>query len=197
MAARTPIQQRSLQTVERILDATSRVLATVPLAELTTTQVAHEAQVSVGGLYRFFPDKQALVDAIALRRVDEFAGLLESELSRMLFSDGASLLGAVVDAYIRFLDSHPDFRQIALGRHVSAQTRRYHVGPDVGITAVVKRFFTERFGFTISSELDLRLSIANEVGERLIAYAYEQESEESRQRVIAEMKRLLAGYLSL
>ena len=44
-------------------------------------------------------------------------------------------------------------------------------------------------------DLDLRIRIAIEAGERLIAYAYEQENEANRKAVIAEMKALLAKYI--
>jgi len=39
------------------------------------------------------------------------------------------------------------------------------------------------------------LRVVSEAGERLIAYAYEQPTREERNRVIAEMKRMLSGYL--
>ena len=45
------------------------------------------------------------------------------------------------------------------------------------------------------SELDLMLRIVSEAGERLIEYAYEQPTREDRDRIIAEMKKMLAGYL--
>jgi len=61
---RKPVQQCSADTCRRIEEAASRLLASgaVPDA-LTTFQVAKEAGVSVGALYRFFPDNQAIVDA--------------------------------------------------------------------------------------------------------------------------------------
>jgi hypothetical protein len=39
------------------------------------------------------------------------------------------------------------------------------------------------------------LRIVSEAGERLIEYAYEQPTREDRDRIIAEMKKMLAGYL--
>jgi hypothetical protein len=46
-----------------------------------------------------------------------------------------------------------------------------------------------------TAELDLKLRIVSEAGERLIEYAYGQPTREDRDRVIAEMKKMLAGYL--
>ena len=98
-----------------------------------------------------------------------------------------------MDAYIAFLDERPDFRAIALGRHVSAATRHKHASPEVGPAALVKRFFLDQFHLDMG-DLDLKIRIASEAGERLIAYAYEQPGAERRAAVIAELKALLGKY---
>ena len=46
-----------------------------------------------------------------------------------------------------------------------------------------------------TADLDLRLRVAAEVGDRLLGYAYQQPDKADRARLIAEMKRLLSGYL--
>jgi AcrR family transcriptional regulator len=191
---RTPVQERSTDTVHQILRAASGLLAKEPLDQITTSRVAQAAGVSIGGLYRFFPDKQSIIDAIAVKHIEDLRAVLEQRLGSGLPQDGPAFLGMVVDAYIAFLNDRPDFRAIALGRHVSASTRRKHASPDVGPAALVKAFILESVGMDIG-DLDLRIRIAIEAGERLIAYAYEQESEEDRKAVIAEMKTLLAKYI--
>src|SRR5712691_10624652 len=72
-----PVQERSNDTVQQIFAATSTLLGKMPLEQITTSRIAVEAGVSIGGLYRFFPDKQAIIDAIAVRAVDEFRASLE------------------------------------------------------------------------------------------------------------------------
>jgi hypothetical protein len=109
--------------------------------------------------------------------------------------EAPAFMDMVIDAYVAFLDAHPDFRTIALGRHISASTRERQVRPDVGPAAIVKRFILDRLGIDVPPDLDLKLRIVSETGDRLIAYAYEQPGETERAAVIAELKRLLAGYL--
>ena len=191
---RTPVQERSTDTVHQILKAASDLLAKEPLDQITTSRVAQAAGVSIGGLYRFFPDKQSIIDAIAVRHVEDLRTALEQRLGSGLPEDGPAFLGVVVDAYVAFLNERPDFRAIALGRHVSASTRHKHASPDVGPAALVKKFILESVGMNIS-DLDLRIRVAIEAGERLIAYAYEQESGENRKAVIEEMKTLLGKYM--
>jgi len=192
---RVPVQERSSSTVREILRAASALLARVPLEEITTTRVAAEAGVSVGALYRFFPDKQAIVDGIAVERVEEFRAELERVLDASDGFEPPAFLDLVIDAYVGFLDAPPDFRTIALGRHVSASTRARQVRADVGPAAIVRRFVLEKLGIEAPPDLDLKLRIVSETGDRLIAYAYEQPTAEERARVIAELKRLLAAYL--
>jgi AcrR family transcriptional regulator len=202
-ARRTPVQSRSHQTVARILDAASSLLTQMPLEDVTTTRIAVEAGLSIGALYRFFPDKQTIIDAIAVRHVEQFRvsleetvmTVLEREFANLETFDPSKILDSVVDAYIVYLDSHPDFRTISFGRYISAATKEREASPNVGLPALLKNFMLERLGIPNTPELDLMLRVVSETGERLIAYAYEQPSREERDRIVAEMKKLLAGYL--
>lgn len=200
---RAPVQLRSQQTVQRVLDAASSLLQQISLEEITTTRIAAEAGLSIGALYRFFPDKQSIIDAIAVRHVEQFKASVEPKLLKLVVREAASLkkfdptvlLDAVIDAYVVYLDAHPDFRTISFGRHISPATKEREASPHVGLPGLLKKFIVRRLGMADSSELDLRLRVVSEAGERLIAYAYEQGAREERDRVIAEMKRMLARYL--
>src|SRR5271169_5398059 len=200
---RLPLQSRSHRTIQRVLDAASSLLEQTPLDDVTTTRVAAEAGVSVGALYRFFPDKQAIIDAIAERHVEQFRASLvgtvlkavAGKFAHLEMPRAAVILDAIIDAYIAYLDAHPDFRAISFGRHISAATKERQVSPDAGVSALLKRFMLEQLGTADTAELDLKLRIVSEAGERLIAYAYEQPAREERDRVIAEMKKMLASYL--
>ena len=202
-ARRVPLQERSQHTVQRVLDAASSLLEQMPLEDVTTTRIAAEAGLSIGALYRFFPDKQTIIDAIAVRHVEQFRAsledsvmkVLERELANLETFDPAKILDSVVDAYIVYLDAHPDFRTISFGRYISAATKERQASPSVGLPALLKNFMLERLGIPNTPELDLMLRVVSEAGERLIAYAYEQPTREDRDRVISEMKRMLSSYL--
>lgn len=200
---RVPVQERSHQTVQRVLDAASSLLSQLPLEDVTTTRIAVKADLSIGALYRFFPDKQSIIDAIAVRHVAQFRIRLEQtvmqklgrELTDLSTFNPASLLNDVVDTYVMYLDMHADFRAISFGRHISAATKAREASPSVGLPALLKNFMLERLGIPNTPELDLMLRVVSEAGERLIAFAYEQPTRQGRDQVIAEMKRMLSGYL--
>ena len=191
---RSPVQERSQETVQRIFRAASDLLASAPIEEITTSRIARAAGLSIGALYRFFPDKQSIIDAIAVRHMAEFRTEFESRLSKLSFSDGPAFLSTVIDAFVTFLESRPDFRAIAFGQ-ISAATRQRQADPDAGGAGLVKRFMIESLGMKDLASLDLKLRIAIEAGERLFAYAFEQPDAAARDAVIDELKRLLSGYL--
>ena len=101
---KTPRQARSQATVDRILDTAARLFDQRGYHGTTTNHVAEEAEVSVGSLYQYFPNKDALLTALALRHLDEAepalaeltaelaAGPLEpAELARIAVTGAAAM----------------------------------------------------------------------------------------------------------
>jgi AcrR family transcriptional regulator len=194
-ARRTPVQGRSQETVHRILSAASRLLERTPVEEITTSRIAQESGVSIGGLYRFFPDKQSIIDAIAVQHAKEFEAQVRNRLILLVPLGGKGLLNAVIDRYVEFLDGRPDFRAIVFGKHISAATREQQIKPDIGTAGLLRQVMVKFLGMKDSEDLSLKIRIATETGERLLAYAYEQNDVAERARVVAELKTLLSGYL--
>ena len=66
---RIPRQSRAEETVSAILEGAAQILETSGLAAFTTNAVAERAGVSIGTLYQYFADKQAILRAIAEREL--------------------------------------------------------------------------------------------------------------------------------
>jgi AcrR family transcriptional regulator len=62
---RVPQQERGHKTIEVILHAAGEEIARGGLAKLTTKRIAEAAGLSVGGLYEYFPNKEAVIHALA------------------------------------------------------------------------------------------------------------------------------------
>jgi AcrR family transcriptional regulator len=77
----TPRQQRSLARVEALLDTAETVFEEIGYDAATTNFIAERADIPVGTLYRWFPDKSALAEGLASRYVDRFAQAYESLLT--------------------------------------------------------------------------------------------------------------------
>jgi AcrR family transcriptional regulator len=62
-----PVQARSEATVSALFEASIQVLLGVGYRKFTTTRIAERAGVSVGSLYQYFPNRQALITAVIER----------------------------------------------------------------------------------------------------------------------------------
>ncbi len=73
LGSRTPVQQRSRQRREEILLITGALLERVGFDDLTTILIARELKISVGSLYHYFPNKQAILYAMAEHWLQEYS----------------------------------------------------------------------------------------------------------------------------
>lgn len=81
-AFRAPQQLRSQVTLDKLLDATERLAATTDYAGLTLNDIAAEAGLTIGAIYRRFSDKRALFlavqDRCLTRLTDQAATVVEA-----------------------------------------------------------------------------------------------------------------------
>ncbi|MFK0206961.1 TetR/AcrR family transcriptional regulator [Agrobacterium sp. NPDC090283] len=87
--------------MDAIFEATIQVLANDGLIRLNTTRVARRAGVSVGTLYQYFPNKQALLFAALERHLAILAIAIEKACDENLHSTLEKIADAVVKAYLR------------------------------------------------------------------------------------------------
>lgn len=94
-----PRQRRALATVNVIFEATIQVLITDGPRRLTTTRVANRAGVSVGTMYQYFPNKQALFYALNERYLVTLAEKIEAACAAQHGATIAQMVEALVMAY--------------------------------------------------------------------------------------------------
>lgn len=97
---RTPGQARSVVTVAAIFEATVQVLLKEGMHRLTTTRVAERAGVSVGTLYQYYPNKQALLLAVLGHHLDDVAAAVEAAACQAQRQPLARMVEAVVKAFV-------------------------------------------------------------------------------------------------
>jgi len=78
-----PKQERSQATVQAILTATTHILTEDGYDQLTTNRVAEQAGVSIGSLYQYFPNKEALIFALAEHHANEMVQLAQHYLTEL------------------------------------------------------------------------------------------------------------------
>jgi AcrR family transcriptional regulator len=97
---KTPQQGRSHATVEDILEATIQVLLLSGSSGVSTTRVAQRAGVSIGTLYQYFPNRQALLHEALRCHLDRMACTLEETCLRLQGQRLGIIIETVVDKFI-------------------------------------------------------------------------------------------------
>jgi AcrR family transcriptional regulator len=95
-----PQQARSNRLVADILEAAAHVLARDGAHRFTTGRVAERAGVSVGSLYQYFPNKEAILFRLQVEEWKETGGMLQDILADRS-RPPAERLRAVVRAFFR------------------------------------------------------------------------------------------------
>jgi AcrR family transcriptional regulator len=155
-----PRQQRSQDTYEAILDAAVQLFERDGYAAATTNRIAERAGVSIGSLYQYFPNKEALLYALGERHVTHLIGALGGVLAALraqrpgLEQTVRRLVEAVADLHRadpvthrllydrapRPAEAAQQLRavQAALAAEVEHHLDRLEVGgPDRGLTALL------------------------------------------------------------
>ncbi len=105
---RKPRQVRAELTRERILTAAAHVFAEYGYAAGTTNRIAERARISIGSLYQYFPNKDAILAELLIQHIDRgtWTGANELDLS-------PGTLEATVRAFVRdAIDNHSDDPQL-------------------------------------------------------------------------------------
>ena len=96
-------QERSLLTVDALLEATARVLMKEGYDRASTNKIAAVAGVSIGSLYQYFPSKEALVAAVIDRHVHEMFQVVRDALvkvaTRPVEVAARELVSVMIDAH--------------------------------------------------------------------------------------------------
>jgi AcrR family transcriptional regulator len=95
-----PVQSRSTETVRAIKQATIQVLLETGVGRLTTTRVAQRAGVSVGTLYQYYPNKNALLHAVLKEHLGFIAVTMERACAASRGSSVEQMARTVTLAYI-------------------------------------------------------------------------------------------------
>ncbi len=111
-----PIQQRARMTVEQIVEAAAQLIEERGLGGYNTNGIAARAGISIGSLYQYFPDKDAIMVALARR---ETAALRGDIAAARLDPGSREALIRLIDATVRH-----QIRRPALARVIDLEEER-------------------------------------------------------------------------
>lgn len=111
-----PSQGRAKLLVASLLDSTAQVMATQGYAAVTTNRIAEVAGVSIGSVYEYFPNKQALVAATLARVMREIVTEVSGSLRTALALQGQPRAGIAywLRAMSQALETRGELLRVAL-----------------------------------------------------------------------------------
>jgi AcrR family transcriptional regulator len=109
---REPKQQRSKHSVNTMLDAVTVVLKRYGPDGVTTNRISAVAGFSIGSLYQYFPDKQAIYRALHERHVDEVRAAITHALAEKTSGSLEDFTRALVEGLVNVHAADPQLHQL-------------------------------------------------------------------------------------
>ena len=191
---RVPVQGRSVARVQRMLDACAELVDEVGYEGLTTTLLAERAEVAIGSVYQFFPDKRAIVQALAMRNMDAYLQGLSARFESETFTHWWDGVDAAIDVYIQMHRSVAGFRTLHFGDVVDVHLLDLEKDNNTVIADRLAELLVEQFQLIDRARLRFALEISVEAADALIKLAFRRDPA-GDEAVLTEVKALIREYL--
>ena len=190
-----PKQDRSQATVEAILTATAHILTESGAEKFTTNRVAEIAGVSIGSLYQYFPNKKALLFALAQQQAEQMIQLAQQHLTNVENLTIPEVIQQIVRAAIAAHSVNPRLHRV-LHERIS-RDEVVPIGTEAQMQNLLRSFLEQRRNQVQPKNLDLTVFIVSCTIESLIQRALLGSSPEwlKSGKLEQEITRLLSGYL--
>ncbi|BCY05193.1 TetR family transcriptional regulator [Actinoplanes sp. L3-i22] len=177
-----------------MLDACAELVDEVGYEGLTTTLLAERAEVAIGSVYQFFPDKRAIVQALALRNMDAYLQSLSDRFAAETFQHWWDAVDAAIDGYIHMHRSVPGFRTLHFGDVVDLHLLDSDRDNNAVIAERLAELLTDQFKLVDRNRVRFALQISVEAADALIKLAFRRDPA-GDEAVLTEVKALIREYL--
>lgn len=193
-----PIQQRSQQMVDTLIEAAGQVIAERGLEHFTTVQVAERANVSVGSLYQYFANKEALLAALLDRLNREMGEMVNRIAPGLLHADPQTMVRGLLNAAFDFLGGRE-------GLYMELLRNWYRLDIQRSLHRFEQQMLEITRAYALTHVADLRMDhgpakgfvIINSVVFTLLRYlSLPGGALFDRKRLVEELTTMVAGYLA-
>jgi len=194
---RVPTQRRAQERLSRIARAAGELCAEVGAHAVTMESIAARAETSIGSLYQFFPNRDALLHAVAERYVADLFALLDA-------ADAApdapalpleGLVDAILEPFVAFHREHPGYFAILFAPQGSEALHQVRGALRERLVRRVDRLFQARAP-RLPAARRRRLAMTTvEAARALLQYIEISVPEGARRAMRAELREMLVAYL--
>lgn len=188
-----PVQARSTARLTSLLDAAAAVIDEIGYERLTTAMIAERAGSSIGTVYRYFPDRIAVLHALSARSMSRFVA---EGVPRIESADHSNWLDAVTAALQYWVDAfrtEPGFRSLRFGDVLDLRPRSGEHTSNGIISAAIATVLSNKHGLD-DGDLQFRVEIAVEICDAILGRAFVFDAR-GNERIIDEALTAARNYL--
>lgn len=167
-----PVQARSTARLAGLLDAAAAVVDELGYERLTTAMVAEHAGASIGTVYRYFPDRIAVLQALAARNLERTLTKVTSEISNPKHANWADALNGGLDVFVEAFRNEPGFRSLRVGDVIDLRPSPNDRTFNSLVADAMLAALADRFEIPVTSESTLAFEVAVEISDALAARAF-------------------------
>lgn len=191
----TPKQLRGQRKVDHILRVAESLFAEAGFENVTTNAVAARAGISIGSLYQFFSGKEAILEAIADRYIEQTRSALTKQFATSDDMEMEPFILSLIEIVIKQQEQRPYFLQclattrpsLALGRRMDQLLEEY-------ASLLVTRWLN-RGVVAGTSEMKLKATVAIRTMTGLLPVAMAAKGRE-RAAIVHEVHQVVVNYLA-
>ena len=190
---RIPVQRRSRERVERILEAAEQLVVRAGVEALSTRAVADRAQVPVATLYQYFAGREAIIRALIERHISSMDARIAAALSELQSYSVRTIVETTIGTYRADYRRRPSYVVLWFQGRQSADIAQFIRDRDELLADAFHRFATE-IGLLKHDTDPLVIRLCFEISDRFLEAAYRHDVE-GDDRLVDEGVEMIVSHL--
>jgi Bacterial regulatory proteins, tetR family. len=162
---------------------------------MTTAMVAERAGASIGTVYRYFPDRIAVLQSVSARAVDRFVDRVRTTLGATEHTTWWDAIDSLIDEGVDAFAHEPAFAALRFGDVIDLRPRESDRTGSSLVSAEIASVLVSRYGFTDNPDLHFRLEVLFNLVDSLLsrAFAFDKNGDKA---FIAEARAVARSYFA-
>jgi AcrR family transcriptional regulator len=192
---RQPTQQRSRERAERILACARELIAESGSDAMRMSEVAERAGISIGSLYQYFPDKSAIIHALAQQSNAASRACIEEGLADVRTLNAlCEAFGGLIDTYYEIFLAEPVMRDIWSATQADPALRAMDLAESKAHAALLAAALRRVKPSASAADIDASALLIMHLGESAMRLAVSVDRKEGA-AIIAGFKRMVSAEL--
>lgn len=167
-----PVQARSTARLATLLDSAAAAIDEIGYERLTTAMVAERAGASIGTVYRYFPDRIAVLQSLAARNVERLMSRTADELAAGRHASAMDAVLAMHAVTVDLFRTEPGYRSLRAGDVIDLRPPVTESTANSMLAAAVADALVAHYAVTDSADMRHAVGTAIELIDALTVRAF-------------------------